>query len=101
MTMASVNNGKPDKNCFGILDQVFPMGEAGLREVPEQCLRCSEKTPCLREALGTPEGLAVRSEAWDRMPARGLVDKLRRWSGRKELDRRIKEKLGKKRTWWR
>jgi hypothetical protein len=99
--VASRNQKEVEKKCFGILERVFPMGPGGLREVPEGCLNCSDRTACLREALQTPEGFAVRGEVLDRQGPRGVVGRLRRWSHRKELDRRIQEKQGKKRRWWR
>jgi hypothetical protein len=77
------------------------MGETGLREVPEECLQCPEKTACLRRALESPEGLMVQGAALERTPPKGLLGRLRRWSERKDLDRRIREKQGEKRTWWR
>ena len=55
-----------NKDCFGQLDSVFPMGESGLREVDQACFGCAVKTGCLKAALTTKEGLAMRGELVDR-----------------------------------
>lgn len=83
------------KDCYGNLDRVFPRGREGLREVTPECLRCDERVRCLRAALETREGLEVRSEALDRAPADGIVERIRRWSQRKELSRRMKQEKEK------
>ena len=79
------------KDCFGILDRVFPMEEEGLRQVPSECMECPEKTECLRRALSTQEGLELKGEMLDRAAARGMIGRLQRWSRKKALSRRIKE----------
>lgn len=84
-----------DKDCFGQLDRVFPMGGEGLREVPSSCFGCSELKACLQEALRTRQGLALRVEALDRGTPVGIVGRVKRWSERKELVRRMKAKEGK------
>jgi hypothetical protein len=81
--------GKP---CFGKLDEVFPMGTEGLREVVPTCFGCPDKTACLRAALATEQGLTLRKEAIDRSEPRGFVDRIRRWSERKALSRQIDER---------
>ena len=83
------------KECFGILDKVFPMGEDGLRETVTTCFDCPEKVDCLRVALATKEGLMFRSKILDRAPAGGLAGRIRRWSEKKQLSRLLKEKQGK------
>jgi hypothetical protein len=85
---------KSQKNCFGILDNVFPMGEEGLREIVPACFECPDRTECLRHALKTEQGLVFKSEIVDRTPARGLVARLKRWSEKKDLSRRLKQKKG-------
>ena len=88
---------KPQKDCFGILDRVFPMGKEGLREIVPTCFECPDKTSCLRAALKTEDGFQLRSEVLDRYPANGFLGRLRRWSERKELSRLSKlDKGGKK-----
>jgi hypothetical protein len=84
-----------DKGCFGELYQVFPMGREGLREVTPSCFGCSELKACLETALSTRQGLALRLEALDRGRPVGIVGRVKRWSERKELVRRMKAKEGK------
>lgn len=83
------------KNCFGILDNVFPMGKEGLREIIPACFDCPDRIECLQSALKTEQGLVFRSEIIDRAPASGLVGRLKRWSDKKDLSRRLKQKKGK------
>ncbi len=80
------------KDCFGVLQMVFPIGDSGLRESPSQCFQCSERTACLKAALKTKEGLAMKGEVLDRAAASGMVGRLKRWSRKKELHRLINEK---------
>ena len=80
------------KDCFGVLDTVFPVGEEGLREVVIGCLDCPDRKSCLQAALDTKQGLRFRSEVLDRAPASGIVGRLRRWSEKKELSRLMKDK---------
>ena len=84
------------KECFGILDRVFPMGEEGLRVIVSTCFDCPDRKVCLQAALATREGLGFRCELIDRAPVRGLVGRLKRWSEKKELNRLIKQKEGGK-----
>jgi hypothetical protein len=84
-----------DKGCFGKLNQVFPMGSEGLREVTSTCFGCSELKACLESALCTRQGLAVRLEALDRSGPVGIVARAKHWSERKDLVRRMKAKEGK------
>ncbi|MDZ7695491.1 MAG: hypothetical protein U5R49_00715 [Deltaproteobacteria bacterium] len=75
------------QKCFGSLDEVFPMGPEGLREVVPACFECPQKTDCLKAALKTEEGVELRSQILDRTPATGLVGRIRRWSEKKSLSR--------------
>lgn len=85
------------KDCFSILDKVFPISEKGLREIVPECFNCSDRIPCLKEALKTKEGIEMRADILDRVPAHGLADKIRRWSQKKELNRLVEEeKKGEK-----
>lgn len=79
--------------CFGDLDTVFPKGNDGLRNTPENCFACAHKTECLRSAMEGAEGLKVREEYMDRAYASGIMSFLERWSLKKDLKRRIKEKV--------
>jgi len=79
--------------CFAKLDIVFPKGKHGLRETPGDCLACSHKTACLKTVLEGVNGLKMREEHLDRAYASGRMGFLERWSQKKELKRRIKEKI--------
>jgi hypothetical protein len=79
-----------EKDCYGILDEVFPVGPEGLREIVPACFECPERTPCLRKALSTREGVEMRAEIIDRAAARGLIGRLQRWSRKKTLSRQMK-----------
>ena len=80
------------KNCFGILDRVFPMGKEGLRKIVPGCFDCPHKKACLQAALGSKEGLAFRGEILDRTPAGGMAGRIKRWSDKKQLSRLIQQK---------
>ena len=82
------------KDCFGILDKLFPMGKEGLREIVPACFDCPDRKECLQAALNTEQGLVFRSEIVDRSPASGFVDRFKRWSDRKDLSRRLNKKKG-------
>ena len=88
------------KNCFGILENVFPVSENGLREIVPECFKCPDRVSCLKKAIATKEGLRMREELVDRAADKGLMGRFQRWSRKKELDR-ISRKHGKKRKrWW-
>jgi hypothetical protein len=84
------------RGCFGVLDLVFPVGQRGLREVAAGCRTCPERTACLRTALSTKEGLALRAQVLDRAAARGMVGRLQRWSRKKTLSRLMEEEAKKR-----
>ena len=50
-------NQKKSPPCFGDLEIVFPVGEAGLRQTPESCMICVYKTDCLRKAMAEKGGV--------------------------------------------
>ena len=83
------------KECYGILDEVFPYGEEGLRVVPPDCLKCPDRLQCLKTAINTKEGCEMRSDNLRKIPARGFLDRVRRWSQKKELNRLADEKRKK------
>ena len=85
------------KDCFGILDKVFPVGENGLRGIIPECFCCPERTQCLKSSLLTEEGLKMRAEILDRAAAGGMIGRLKLWSQKKELSRLIRKGRGKKR----
>jgi len=94
-------NKRPE--CFGQIDTVFPKGADGLRHSPDTCLKCPDKTECLRTGLKGEGGLKVRAERVDRSYDSGVIGFAERWSQRKALDRsshvsgssKIKKLLGK------
>ena len=86
-----------NKNCFGILDKVFPMGDRGLREVAPACFECHERVTCLRAALATEEGLELQSDNLERASAGGFMGRLQRWSRKKTLSRLKEQEKNKKR----
>ncbi|QTA93525.1 hypothetical protein [Desulfonema magnum] len=79
-------------SCFGVLDIVFPKGEDDLRHTPEDCLACEHKTECLKTAMGRSDGLKVREEVIDRAYDSGMISFLERWSKKKVIHRKKKEK---------
>ena len=78
--------------CFGDLDTVFPQEEDGLRHSPDTCRACAHKTACLRSAMQGGQGLKVREEKVDRAYESGMMSFFERWSKKKELDTRRKQK---------
>lgn len=82
------------KDCFGILDKIFPMGDQGLREIVPACFDCPDRMGCLKASLNTVEGLEFKNGIMDRLPARGLINRLKRWSDKKELSMRLKNTRG-------
>ena len=78
-------NKKKTPPCFGDLEIVFPVGEAGLRQTPESCMICVYKTECLRKAMTEKGGITVREEMVDRAYSSGAVGFFERWSRKKAL----------------
>ena len=54
-----INRDKEYPYCFARLENVFPLGDDGLRHTPESCRVCIYKTECLRTAMNRAEGLTV------------------------------------------
>lgn len=92
--LTEANEDKP--YCFGILENVFPKTEDGLRETPESCLlTCRLKTECLRTAITkSPEAAKAQEERVDQAYEAGMLSFVERWSRKKQLKR--KKKKGKK-----
>lgn len=88
--MTDSHTSYPD--CFGILDSVFPMAGDGLRKTPKACYSCEFKTACLRDALKGCDGLVVQEERIDRAYASGRMTFIERWSQKKAIQRRKKER---------
>ncbi|HKI50251.1 MAG TPA: hypothetical protein VKA69_13045 [Desulfobacteria bacterium] len=82
------------KDCYGALDNVFPMGTEGLREIVPECFNCADRIECLQAALQTEQGFQLKSEALDRSSSGGLVGRLKRWSDKKTLSKRRKLQKG-------
>ncbi|MFH1984899.1 MAG: hypothetical protein ABIL58_23915 [Pseudomonadota bacterium] len=74
--------------CFAKLENVFPMGDDGLRHTPESCSVCRCKTACLRAAVKSAEGVTVKMECVDRAYHAGMIGFVSRWSRRKALSRK-------------
>jgi hypothetical protein len=75
--------------CFGILDQVFPMTDKGLRQTPDDCFyQCPVKTKCLKQAMATRDGVKVEEEIIQRGSRSGAVNFFERWSRKKQAHRR-------------
>lgn len=79
-----------------MLDNVFPLGKEGLREVVPDCFQCPDRVACLKESLNTEQGLRFKNEVIDRSTPSGLAGRLKRWSEKKDLSRRLKQKKRKK-----
>jgi hypothetical protein len=91
----SGNKVMEKKECYGILDKVFPFGNEGLRQIPAGCFKCPDRLPCLKTAINTKEGCEMRSDNLNRIPASGFLDRVKRWSQKKELCRLAGEKRKK------
>ena len=94
MAKSPFPNRRP--HCFADLETVFPMQADGLRETPPACMVCHCKTECLRTAIGRAGGVTVEEERVDRAYAAGAMSFLDRWSQRKRLHRKRKERSGEK-----
>ena len=79
------------KECFGVLDKVFPEGEQGVRQVPQQCFQCPDHVQCLKVALDSKEGVKFRMGLLNRRKPMGFVDRIKIWSERKALSRLLKK----------
>lgn len=75
------------KQCFGKIEEVFPRGPDGLREVPDHCFECPLKIDCLRAALSSEEGITLKEEKIRQAEQHGLIGWFKRWSELKNLAR--------------
>lgn len=82
------------KDCYSVLDRVFPRAGCGQRQVPPECFECQDRVECLKVALQTEEGLEMRTQLLMRAEQSGLVGTLQRWSQKKHMARSL---TGKKR----
>ena len=85
-----MNEPENRPECFGDLEQVFPMGENGLRQSPEGCMACANKTECLKTAVSREGGLKVREEKVDRAWQSGRISFFQRWARKKSISRKKK-----------
>ena len=85
-----MENNRPE--CFGDIEQVFPLAEDGLRHSPEKCLACDEKTVCLKTAIAGKNRVQFEEEKLDRAYKAGNVSFLQRWSKKKTLHKRKEKK---------
>lgn len=76
-----------NRQCFGVLEIVFPAGEGGMREVPPACTGCGRKVACMKAALASEEGIRFREERIECSERSGAMGWLERWSRKKELSR--------------
>lgn len=82
-----------DPQCFGNLEQVFPLTPDGLRHSPARCLACEVKSPCLKSALSGGNQQVVAAEKLDRRYRSGDISFLQRWSRKKVLHNRPADNL--------
>ena len=87
--MAEKKKRLPD--CFAQLETVFPMGEDGLRNTPETCLACPQKTECPPTAIPGIDGLKVREQQIDTAYNSGIIGFHERWSKKKAIERQKKK----------
>ena len=85
-----IENKDNPRSCFGCLETVFPLQEDGLRESPEECLACPDKTPCLRAAISGSQKLTLTEERVDRAYKSGQMGFFQRWSKKKSLQQQQK-----------
>jgi hypothetical protein len=79
--------------CFGNLEKVFPKNPDGLRHTPDDCLACRHKTECLRTAVQGAGGFKVQEEHIERAYHAGMISFVERWSRKKNLHRRKKNRI--------
>lgn len=87
----------PDEmpDCFGTLDNVFPMTPKGLRQTPEDCYyHCPVKTKCLQQAMRTIDGIKVEEEIIERGTKSGAMNFFERWSRKKQVHMKKKQQGG-------
>ncbi len=85
------DRARDKKECFGVLEVVFPIGEDGLRHSPDACMTCADKTECLRTAVAQADGLRVKEESVDRAYQARRISFLQRWSRKKSIDRQRRQ----------
>ena len=91
MKEAGNKQKKDTPYCYGKLENVFPMGEDGLRMTPESCTPCRYRTKCLREAVHKGDGLTLQEEQVDRAYDAGMIGFFERWSRKKTIEKNKKK----------
>ncbi len=86
-------------SCFGILDEVFPKGDSGIREVRQRCIECPFRVECLKKAISSEEGIKMREEIIRQMPVSGVTDWIKRWSNKKMLYSELEQESLWKTIW--
>lgn len=79
---------RPVPTCFGIIDNVFPLGEEELRSIRPACFQCEHLTRCLKTAADSPDGRAMRADRMEAMrdaAGGGLRGFFHRWAELKQL----------------
>ena len=90
--------GKHPPECFGKLEEVFPMTDTGLRQSPEKCIQtCPLKTRCLKKAMTTQQADRVEEEILERGTTSGAINFFERWSRKKQMHRKQQRRGEKKR----
>jgi hypothetical protein len=85
-----MNKENETPECFGTLEKVFPMGDKGLRQTPDECFyQCPVKTKCLQQAMATKDGVKVEEEIIERSSKAGAMNFFERWSRKKQVHRKI------------
>lgn len=85
--MSDMQHCNPE--CFGNLEKVFPMGENGLRQTPDECFfHCAVKTACLRQAIKGEQGPDLEEERLELRDKAGLMSFIERWSKKKQIHRK-------------
>ena len=83
------------RDCFGILDKVFPMTGLGLRQTPNSCYdRCSVeiKTKCLEVPMTTRNGVKLEEELIERGTRTGTINFFERWSRKKQAYKKLQKR---------
>ena len=94
----SASESKPP--CFGVLDEVFPLGQGDLRSIRPNCYDCPSLKVCLKAAVGSPEGVEMRAdrmEAMGGLAGGGIRGFISRWSELKLMRQAAAEKIRKNR----
>nr|HID58624.1 hypothetical protein [Desulfobacterales bacterium] len=86
-----MEKGKKDRpDCYGRLSTIFPVGERGVREIPESCFECLYVRDCLKEAISGPEGLKLQEERIGQAYRSGQIGFFKRWYEKKRIHDMIK-----------